>query len=201
MSKPPIFSEQLEHWIKGSQPKTLATLIELFGEKSFAVLILLFMAIPALPVPTGGITHVLEIVVALLALEQIAGLRGIWLPPFLTRRIQLKKILGGKLGVSLIKRIKQLEKHSSPRWKSLFGLPLVSRLIGLLVLGLTAGAFFAPPFSGLDTLPSLGVVLITLAIILDDAVMFVAGTVVGIAGIALSVFLGAEIVKLFHHLF
>ena len=35
-------------------------------------------------------------------------------------------------------------------------------LIGLFVFGLTLSAFLAPPFSGLDTLPSLGVVVIGL---------------------------------------
>ena len=54
------FSEQLEAWLRGEQPKTLGALGDVFGEKSFAVTILFLMFVPALPLPTGGITHVFE---------------------------------------------------------------------------------------------------------------------------------------------
>jgi len=39
-------------------------------------------------------------------------------------------------------------------------------VFGLLVLGGSAGAFLAPPFTGLDTLPALGVVLLSLGVLL-----------------------------------
>ena len=54
------FSKQLEDWLKSDSPKTLGGLGAVFEEKSFAVAILLLMFIPALPLPTGGITHVFE---------------------------------------------------------------------------------------------------------------------------------------------
>ena len=40
------FSDELEGWLQGDQPKTIGSLVELFGEKSFAVLFLLLLAIP-----------------------------------------------------------------------------------------------------------------------------------------------------------
>ncbi len=43
-------------------------------------------------------------------------------------------------------------------------------------------AFVAPPFTGLDTLPSLGVVLISLGVLLDDALLALIGLVVGAVG-------------------
>src|SRR5215207_8367507 len=54
------FSVQLEGWLEADRPKTLGELDELFGEKSFAVTIMFLMFLPALPLPTGGITHVFE---------------------------------------------------------------------------------------------------------------------------------------------
>jgi hypothetical protein len=51
------------------------------------------------------------------------------------------------------------------------------------------GAFFAPPFTGLDTLPSLGVVLLSLGVLLEDFVV-VLGLVVGATGIVLTVVVG-----------
>lgn len=189
------FSDELEHWLKGRQPKTLDSLIDVFGERSFAVIIMLFMFLPALPLPTGGITHVLEVVAALLALEMIAGFKKLWLPKSLARKIKMGKILEGKFVTALLKRLRWFESHSRPRWAWLFRLPLVERFIGLIILGLIAAAFFAPPFSGLDTLPSLGVVIICLALIVGDSAFLVGGFLVGAFGVFLSVGLGAVIVK------
>jgi hypothetical protein len=41
-------SDELEHWLGGDQPKTLGNLIELFGPRSFALIFVLLMALPAL---------------------------------------------------------------------------------------------------------------------------------------------------------
>ena len=67
-------------------------------------------------------------------------------------------------------------------------------MFGLVVLGGTAGAFFAPPFTGLDTLPSLGVVLLSLGVLLEDFLVVAAGLVVGVVGVALEIVLGAAAV-------
>ena len=40
-------SDELEHWLGGDQPKTLGNLIELFGQRSFALIFVLLMALPA----------------------------------------------------------------------------------------------------------------------------------------------------------
>ena len=47
-------------------------------------------------------------------------------------------------------------------------------MFGLLVIGGSAGAFFAPPFTGLDTLPALGGVLRSLGVLLKDFVIVIA---------------------------
>jgi hypothetical protein len=41
------------------------------------------------------------------------------------------------------------------------------------VIGGSVGAFFAPPFTGLDTLPALGVVLLSLGVLLKDFLVVV----------------------------
>ena len=56
-----------------------------------------------------------------------------------------------------------------------------SSAIGLVVLLFTLGSFVAPPFSGLDTLPALGVVVIALSLILEDVVITIVGMVIGAA--------------------
>jgi hypothetical protein len=70
---PPKVSEDLERWLDGDSDKTLGSLIELFEEKAFALLFVLLLGVPALPLPTGGATHVFEVIAVLLALQLIVG--------------------------------------------------------------------------------------------------------------------------------
>lgn len=194
------FSDQLEAWLKNKKPRTLASLDKVFQDKSFAITILVLMIFPALPLPTGGVTHVFEIITMLLCLEMVAGLKAPWLPKK-WKHMHLGKAMTGKVIPEMLKRIRWLEKRSSPRGRWIMRLPLAPRLFGLLIFGLALAAFLAPPFSGLDTLPSLGAVLVSLAIILDDFLMLLAGVVVGVTGIVVEVALGAAIVNSTRHFF
>src|SRR6185312_10795047 len=63
--RPEKVSEELGGWLDGDGAKTLDGLIDLFGEKSFALLFVLLLGVPALPLPTGGATHVFEIIAIL----------------------------------------------------------------------------------------------------------------------------------------
>lgn len=197
---PKKFSNELEAWLKGPQPKNFDTLIQLSEDKSFAVLFLILMILPALPLPTGGVTHVLEIITMLVALELIIGLKRIWLPEW-ARNLKLGKFLEGRAIPELLKRVRQVEKHSSPRWRWIFGVPLTPRIIGLFVFAMALTAFLAPPFSGLDTFPSLCVVIISLAVILDDAVLLLVGGIFSILSVVLVIALGDAAVRFVHHIF
>ena len=57
------------------------------------------------------------------------------------------------------------------------------------------GAFLAPPFTGLDTLPSLGIVLLSLGVLLEDFVVVVVGLIVGVTGVVLEVMPGSAACK------
>jgi hypothetical protein len=183
-------SDQLESWLRGDQPKTLGGLIGTFKDKSFAILFVLLLGLPALPLPTGGATHVMEIIAALLALELIAGRRDVWLPQrWLNREINGTRQL--RFIASLMRLIRRLERISKPRLRVVFKRRLTRRIFGVLVLAGSAGAFFAPPFSGLDTLPALSVVLLSLGVLLEDILVAIAAIVVGIAGVVLEIILGS----------
>lgn len=195
-----MFSDQLESWLKSRRHKTLADLDKVFENKSYAITFLVLMALPALPLPTGGITHVFEIIVMLLAIQMVAGLKTPWLPKK-WKNLSLGKVLTGKVIPTMVRWVRWLEKHSTPRGRWLMDRSLLRRLIGLMVFGLTLAAFLAPPFSGLDTLPSLGVVIVSLALIMDDFFMLLAGLFVGVVGVALTVTLGAAIVESSRHFF
>jgi hypothetical protein len=182
-------SEQLESWLHGPGTKTLGSLIEMFGEKSFAVVFLLLLALPALPLPTGGATHVFELIAMLLALELIVGRRTIWLPGRLRRR-DLSGLAQGKFASRLLRVVQRLERFSRPRGARLVDSRIAAVVFGVVVLGFSITAFFAPPFSGLDTLPALGVVVLSLGFLFEDAVLTLVGTAIGALGVVAVIGLG-----------
>ena len=187
--EPEKVSEQLDRWLKTRGDKTLGSLIDLFEEKSFAILFVLLLGPSALPLPTGGATHVFAIIAMLLALELIAGHDRIWLPQR-WRKLELAGDKQKRFLTALMKLIRRLERLSRPRLRFLFDHRLSNIVFGLLVVGGSAAAFFAPPFTGLDTLPSLGVVLLSLGVLLKDFLVAALALVVGAAGITLAIVLG-----------
>ena len=188
--KPVTLSDELERWLTGDGERTLGSLIDAFGDKSFAILFVVLLGVPALPLPTGGATHVFEIIAALIALELIVGRHEVWLPQR-WRRVELAGQRQQRFITSLMKLIRRLERLSRPRLSFLFRTRFSDVVFGLLVIGGSAGAFFAPPFTGLDTLPALGVVLLSLGVLLEDALVVAVAVVVGVAGVALEIALGA----------
>jgi hypothetical protein len=188
-------SDQIEGWLAGDGDRKLGGLADVFGKKSFAVVFVLLLCVPALPLPTGGATHVFEVIAVLVSLQLIVGRSQIWLP----RRWRTLDLAGGKRERcihTLMRLIRRLERVSRPRLSFLFDHRLSNAVFGALVaLGSTA-AFVAPPFSGLDTLPALGVVVLSLGVLLEDMAVVVAGMTIGAAGVAIEIALGREVIRL-----
>src|SRR5450432_3120520 len=113
------FSDQLETWLNSDGPKTVGDLGRVFSGKSFAVTILFLMFVPALPLPTGGITHVFEAITVVLAAQMVLGRRTIWLPQRWQRR-ELGAMTTGKAVPFMIRRIRWFERFSRPRGARLF---------------------------------------------------------------------------------
>jgi hypothetical protein len=197
--EPRDFSDELEEWLQADGPKTIGALDDVFAEKSFAVAILLLMFLPALPIPTGGITHIFEAITFLLAIGMVVGRPRIWLP----RRFRNREL--GSIATKglpfIVRRVRWFEKFSQPRMAFLFTQRWFLSIAGLLVMAFTAGSAIAPPFSGLDTLPALGVVVIALSVILEDIVVFAIGIAIGAGGIALIITVGEAAARLFTRVF
>jgi hypothetical protein len=165
-----------------------------FEEKSVAILFVVLLGLPALPLPTGGATHVFEIIAILLAAQLIAGRDRIWLP----KRWCSLELAGDRQQrfiAGLMRLIRRLERISRPRLRFLFNHRLTNVVFGVLVIAGCLGAFLAPPFTGLDTLPALGVVLLSLAVLLEDFAIVIVALVVGVAGVVLEIVLGSAAVK------
>jgi hypothetical protein len=182
----PSFSEELERWLESDADKTLGGLVDLFGQKSFAALFVVLLAVPALPLPTGGATHVFELVAMLLALQLIVNRDRVWLPRR-WRAIAMDDPRGRRFLAALMRLVRRLERRSRPRLPALFGHRLSNIGFGTLALGGSLAAFLAPPFSGLDTLPALGVVLLSMGVLLEDIALAALGLAVGVAGVVLEI--------------
>ncbi len=193
------FSDELERWLRSDAPKTLGGITAVFAEKSFAVAILLLMFVPALPLPTGGVSHVFELITVVLAAQMVFGRRTVWLPERWKGR-QLGGATTEKAIPFIVRRIRQVERFSRPRAAWLFRQRWVARLLGLVLIVFAVGAAIAPPFSGLDTFPALGAVGVALAIILEDAVVLALGLVIGTGGVVLIFTIGAALVRLLERL-
>ena len=189
-------SDELQDWLESDHKKTIGDLVDTFGPRSFAILFIVLMALPALPLPTGAVSHVLEIVTMLLALELVIGRTEVWIPKRFEDR-ELKSVSNPKFSRSLLKRIRWFEKFSRPRMAGLLEKRSTGVVFGVAVFGGALTAFLAPPFSGLDTLPSLGVVILSLGVLLGDVVIAGIGLGIGAAGIAVVIGLGKAITKLF----
>jgi len=151
------------------------------------------MAVPALPLPTGGVTHVFEAITMLLALELVAGRRTIWLPKR-WKRLELGGESTARFVDVLLRRIRWVERFSRPRLQRLLRPRFSGVVFGLVVCALSLVAFLATPFSGLDTLPALGVVLVSLGVLLEDFVVAVIGLVIGAIGALVVIVLGSAVV-------
>lgn len=193
------FSEQLGRWLRSDETKTLGALSEVFAEKSFAVTVVLLMFVPALPLPTGGISHVFEVITVVLAAEMVLGRRTVWLPERWQRR-ELGAMTTEKAIPFVIRWIRRVERFSRPRGAWLFDQVWMLRLVGLMLMTFAVGAAIAPPFSGLDTLPAMGAVAVALAVILNDMVVLAIGAVIGTGGIILILTVGAAIVRVLQSL-
>jgi hypothetical protein len=158
------------------------------------------LGVSALPIPTGGATHVFDVIAVIVAAQLVVGRDEIWIPQR-WRGLQLAGKRQQRFLDALMKAIRFLERFSRPRLAFLFDHRLSNSLFGLVVIVFTAGAFFAPPFSGLDTLPALGVVLISLGVLLEDALLVAIGLAIGTVGVVLEIVLGKAAVNSLKKLF
>ena len=194
------FSDELEGWLRGEGEKTLGALLDLFGQRAFAIVFVILLGPSALPLPTGGATNVFEVVAILIALQLLIGRDQVWLPAR-WRGVEVAGPRQERFLNGLLKLVRRLERISRPRLRFLFDRRFSNVAFGALVIAGTLGAFLAPPFSGLDTLPALGVVLLSLAVLLEDGLIAAAAVVVGAAGILLEVLLGRAAVDAISDLF
>lgn len=171
----------------GAEKVSLATVLETFHERGFGM-ILFILALPmALPIPVPpGVNVILALPLILLTTQQMVRRRTIWLP----RRLTKKELSADKLrGIfeAAVPWVKRIEVLLRPRLGFLTR-GVFSSLIGLA--GLAMALAICVPIPLTNTVPSLGIALMAIGVLMRDGLAVLAGMVLGLSWITLLVIAG-----------
>jgi hypothetical protein len=159
------------------------------GRGGFAILFLFLLGPSALPLPTGGVTQVLEVISIVLALQLMANRDQVWLPRR-WRTLDLGSDKEARLLTGLLNLVRRLEARERHRQEGGQRACDDQRPEGDVAGPMVEGHSQTRSRDSLDTLPALGVVLISLAVLFEDFAVAVAGTVVLLAGVVLEIVVG-----------
>jgi hypothetical protein len=163
-------------------PVSIASLRDSFGDRSFAALLVLFGAFNLLPLPPGA-TAFLGLPLVIVSAQMMYGSRRAWLPRFLRDR-SISAETFRAIMERMIPRLVRLERMIQPRYWP-FWRRQGDRVIG--VMSFILGILITLPIPFGNWLPALSTVLLGLALVERDGVLFVLGTAVGIIAIVVIV--------------
>lgn len=166
-------------------------IIEAFGERAFGFVIILFSLPNCIPAPPG-MNSVFGIPVLLFAVQLALGFKKPWLP---------RRILDKRFRVATFRKIidaaepklRRVENLLRPRHTALFG-PRGDRLIGTFAVILALCVIV--PLPGTNWVPSIALVILSMAILQEDGLVLGFGILTGIAGIAYTVILTSTLIHL-----
>lgn len=161
---------------------SVGQLVETLHERGIAMILLLFAAPMALPLPVPpGINIALATPLLLLTLQQVKGAHTVWLPQKILDRTFPCDKFGGLIS-SIIPWAKRLELLIKPRmgWATQNG---PSRFFGFL--GFLMALSVCIPLPLTNTVPSLGISLMAVGYIMRDGLAVLSGALIGMAWITL----------------
>ncbi|MFN3583494.1 exopolysaccharide biosynthesis protein [Phenylobacterium sp.] len=177
-----------------SERITVAELVERFGGRAMGALLLVFGLLCLLPLPPGG-TTIFGLPLLLLAPQLVIGRHAPWLP----QRLRLRQVPLDDMRARLprlIRWLRRIEAISQPRLTFLFG-PVGERLIGVVCTALALVLIL--PIWGGNMLPALAVSALSLALILKDGVLALAGyALVAVSGAVLALAASVIVAMLEH---
>lgn len=174
---------------------SLASVLDLAGERVFGFLFVLLALPSALPVPAPGYSIPFGILLLILAVQLIIGRQRPWFPKkWLNRQIPREKVQGFiQAGLSWLQKI---ELISRPRLTtvctSFIGRVVIGCVIALMAISMMI------PIPGTNTLPAMGIFITGFGLLDDDGAISLVGIIVCLMGFTLSLFIlifGYEAVK------
>ncbi|OYQ66423.1 hypothetical protein B9G53_04075 [Pseudanabaena sp. SR411] len=162
---------------------TLASVLELAGERTFGFLFVLLALPSALPIPAAGYSVPFGIVMLLLAAQLIVGAKTPWLPSRIMHHpIAIKRVQGFvKSGIPWMQKI---ERVSKPRLT-----PVCTSRVGQVFIGLAITLMSVSmmiPIPGTNTLPAMGIFVTGFGLLDDDGAISLAGMLLCLCGATLT---------------
>ncbi|MGK7891712.1 MAG: exopolysaccharide biosynthesis protein [Leptolyngbyaceae cyanobacterium] len=158
---------------------TVLDLLELAGERTFGVLLVLLALPSALPIPAPGYSIPFGFVIVLLALQMMVGRHRPWFPNFV-RNSAIKHHQAQRVVSMGLPWLRRLESLSRPRF-----LLLCSSRIGHIVIGLVImlmGLCMMIPVPGTNTIPAMIVFILGFSLIEEDGLISLFGLTTGLVG-------------------
>lgn len=169
--------------IAGDQDEvSIGDLVEKFGDRSFAPLMLILALVGITPV--GGIPTVPTILagcIALIAGQRLFGREHVWLPQFVARRgVSSGKLTKGSGTLDTMAKV--LDTIAKKRIAVLAGPGARRAVAGLIVvLCLSMPVLELVPFAAAG--PFLAIAILSLAIMVRDGLVMLIGSALGLAGL------------------
>lgn len=160
---------------------SLGDLLETFHERGFGFFLFLFALPAALPVPAFGINAVIALPLLLLTAQQALGRHTIWIPNKWKSKTLSKSRIDDFIEVAT-PWIKRLEIFIRPRM-GFMTQGHVSKLIG--VFGFLMALAVSIPLPMTNTIPSFGIALMAIGVLVRDGVAVIGGAVVGMVWVLL----------------
>lgn len=168
---------------------SIREIVEAFGERAFGFVIILFSLPNCIPAPPG-MNSVFGLPVLLFAFQLALGFKKPWLP---------RRIMDKAFRISTFRKIidiaepklGRVERVLRPRHTALFG-ARGDRLIGVFAIVLALCVIV--PLPGTNWVPSIALVILSMAIMQEDGLVLGLGVLAGIAGIVYTVVLTSTLI-------
>lgn len=180
-------SERLLHFVANQKetdaPVTVEAILNIFRHRGFGFFLMIFSAVPALPLPAVLIASILSLPIFLVAIQLLLGRNEPWIPVWLAK----KTISGNSLktiSAKLIPFLQFFERFAKPRLLFMTS-AIGKRLLALCCIIFTISIALPIPFS--NTVPSMGVFVIGCALLERDGILAMLGTMIGTIGICITI--------------
>lgn len=155
----------------GPDGLTIREILDRMDERAFGLLMLI-LAIPCLVPAVQGVPQIVALPLILLAGQVLVGRQEPWFPEAVLKR-RISKVWLDRMADFAAKRMRWFERLSRPRLKP-FATGLGEKLAALMIL--VGVVCILPPVT--NTVPSLGIALLSMGLIQRDGAFVLLGTIV-----------------------
>lgn len=173
----------------GGDTVTVEEIAAAFDTRAYGPFLILLGLVNCIPFPPG-LLSIIGLPIVILGVQMLLGRRTPWLPHSVMRR-RIKRDDLTRHATAAQPILQRIERLLRPRMAGVFRI-LPQRAIGLLVT--IFGTCVLIPIPLTNFVPSLGTVIVALALIEADGLVLALGVLVGIVGVSISAVVTGSIV-------